>query len=150
MFDLIPFPERRMLTSFRREMDDLFGPFFASGLFSPSFDEGGFLPSVDVSETEKEFVVHAEVPGMDPKDVDISIHHNVLTMRGERKQERKEEKDGRYHVLERRYGNFSRSFALPVDVEADKVEAYYKDGVLSITIPKAKAEVSKKIEVKAA
>ncbi len=102
---------------------------------------------MDVSETGKKIVVNAEIPGMDPKDIDISLNGRVLTIKGERKQEQ-EEKEKRYHHIERRYGFFSRSFELPADVNANKVTANYKDGVLKLNLPKTKGPSVKKIEVK--
>ena len=102
---------------------------------------------MDVSETGKEIVVHAEIPGMDSKDIDISLNGRVLTIKGERKQEH-EDKEKSYHRIERSYGSFSRSFELPADVDADKVKASYKDGVLVLNIPKTKEQSVKKIEVK--
>ena len=84
---------------------------------------------------------------MDPKDIDISLHGNVLTLRGERKHE-KEEKEENFHRVERSYGAFTRSIRLPAEVDADKVNATYKDGVLKIALPKIKEEAVKKIEVK--
>jgi HSP20 family protein len=102
-----------------------------------------------VSETAKAVIVKAEIPGMEAKDIDIAITGDVLTIRGERRQE-KEEKDENTHLVERRYGSFSRSIGLPAEVEADKVDATYKNGVLKITMTKTKKASQKKIEVKAA
>jgi len=96
----------------------------------------------------KQVVVKAELPGMDPKEIDISLHDNVLTLRGERKQE-KEEKDENYHRVERSYGAFVRSFRLSAEVESEKVDASYKDGVLTIKLKKTAKSAAKKIEVKA-
>ncbi len=149
MFSLIPWRETRDLTSFRREMDRLFDRFFEGWPFRLGSEDGYWLPSVDVSETGKEVIVKAEVPGMDPKNIDVSLHDNVLTIRGERKQE-KEEKEEDFHRIERSYGAFCRSIALPAQVDPDKVKAEYKHGVLSIRLPKTKEEAVKKIEVKAA
>ncbi|WP_246041815.1 Hsp20/alpha crystallin family protein [Desulfoglaeba alkanexedens] len=92
-------------------------------------------------------MVKADLPGVDAKDLDIQIVGNVLTVSGEKKQER-EEKDESYHWLERRFGSFSRSIRLPVEVKADEVEAVYKDGVLRIEIPKVESAKPKKIPVK--
>lgn len=103
---------------------------------------------MDVSETDKEVIVKAELPGMDPKEIDVSVRGDILTLAGERKQE-KEEKGVNFHRVERSYGSFSRSIQLPAEVDTGKVEASYKDGVLRITLPKAKAAAVKKIQVKA-
>ena len=107
------------------------------------------MPAVDMRENEKEVVLHAEIPGMDAKDIDISLNGRVLVMQGEREQEH-EEKDKNYHCIERKYGSFSRSLELPADVDGDKVKATYKDGVLTLKLPKTKEQSVKKIEVKPA
>jgi HSP20 family protein len=107
--------------------------------------KGEWMPSLDVSETKDNIVVKAEVPGMDAKDIDISLANDVLTAKGEKRQE-KEEKDENYHRVERSYGAFSRSIRLPKDVQSNKIKANYKNGVLRITLPKS--EDAKKKEVK--
>jgi HSP20 family protein len=107
------------------------------------------MPSVDVSESDKELIVRAELPGMDPKEIDISMSGNVLTIKGERKHEREEKKEN-FHLVERSSGSFSRSIQLPTEVKPEKIQATYKDGILSISMPKTKAEAVKKIEVKTA
>jgi len=147
MLELIPWRERRELDRFRREMDRLFDEFFEMRPLRRLFGEGEWIPSVDVSENPKEIVVHAEVPGIDPKDIDITIHGRTLTLKGEKKSE-KEEKDVNYHRIERRYGAFSRTLELPTDVDPDNAKATYKDGVLKLVIPKTKEQAVKKIEVK--
>lgn len=134
----------------RREMDSLFENFsngFAPGSFEGRF--GAFSPKVDVTESDKEIKVSAELPGMDEKDIDISLHNNMLSIRGEKKEE-KEDKGKDYYRMERSYGSFSRTIQVPAEVEADKVEATFKKGVLSISLPKtARAvEETKKIAVK--
>lgn len=146
MFDLIPWRERKELSQLRREMDNLFDRFFEGWPFRLGAREGEWAPSLDISETQKDLLVKVEVPGIDPKDIDISLHGDMLTIKGERKQE-KEEKDENFHRIERSYGVFSRSIRLPVEVEGDKVKATYKNGVLKITLPKVKEAASKKIEV---
>jgi HSP20 family protein len=146
MLDLVPW-HRRELDRFRGEMDRLFNRFFDLGLPELGLGEGEWMPSVDVSETGKEVIVNAEVPGMEPKDIDISLSGNMLTLKGERKRE--EEKKGEsFHRVERSYGAFTRTIQLPAEVDADKVDATYKDGVLKIRMPKTKEEPVKKIEVK--
>jgi HSP20 family protein len=103
-------------------------------------------PSIDVSESDKDFVVKADIPGVDPKDVDISIDNNSLVISGEKRQE-EEEKGRNYYRLERSYGTFRRTFVLPSDAEVDKVKASSKDGVVTITIPKSAVSASKKVEI---
>lgn len=147
MLGLTPWRERWELDHFRSEMDNLFDRFFDLAPFSRLRGAGDWMPVVDVTETGKEVVVQAELPGMEAKDIDISLNGKVLTLKGERKQV-KEDKDKNYHRIERRYGSFSRSIELPADVEADKVEAKYKDGVLKISLTKTKEQSVKKVEVK--
>jgi HSP20 family protein len=107
------------------------------------------MPSIDVTETDKEIEITAELPGLERKDVDISIEDDLLTIRGEKKVETKEEdKDKNYHVSERSYGVFYRVIQLPPGVDPASIQAVMSKGVLKLTIPKpAKAE-PKKIEVK--
>jgi HSP20 family protein len=111
-------------------------------------DKGGLMPAFDISEAEDQFIVKADLPGIDPKSLDISLSGNVLTISGEKKQER-EEKTEHYYSVERQFGSFSRSFMLPGDVKEEGIEANYKDGVLTVTFPKTEHARQKKIEVKA-
>lgn len=105
------------------------------------------MPSMDVSETGKEIIVNAELPGMDATNIDISVRGSVLTLKRERKREY-EEGDENLHRVERRYGAFSRSIGLPAEVDSEKAEATYKDGVLRLILPKTKEESVRKIQVK--
>jgi HSP20 family protein len=100
-----------------------------------------------VAETKNDVVVKAEVPGMDPKDIDISLSNGVLTIKGEKKQER-EEKEENYHLLERSYGSFTRSVQLPGEVQSDKISASYRNGVLKVTLPKSEEAKKKEIKIK--
>ena len=109
------------------------------------------MPAVDVVESEKAYEITAELPGMDEKNIEVKVTDGRLTVKGE-KQEEKEEKEKDYYLQERHYGSFERSFDLPESVEPDKIEASFKKGVLTVTLPK-KAEAqkaAKKIEVKSA
>jgi len=92
-------------------------------------------PAVDVTDTEKTYEVTAELPGMDEKNVEVKFANGVLTIKGEKKEE-KEEKQKDYHLSERRYGSFQRSFTVPDGVDADKIEATFKNGVLTVSLPK--------------
>jgi HSP20 family protein len=123
---------------------NLFGKEWEGALPSTSWN-----PSVDVFETEHEVVFKAELPGMNTKDIDVRLENNVLTLKGERHFE-KETKEENYHRVEREYGTFSRSFALPTVVNADKVTAEYKDGVLKIVLPKKEEVTAKPITIAAA
>lgn len=144
-YGIEPWRPFRELGALREEMDKLWNRFFEWPSSEPS--RGEWIPFLDVSETKDNIVVRAEVPGMDPKDIDVSYADGVLTVRGEKKQE-KEEKDENYHMMERRYGSFSRSIRLAHEIESDKIKADYKDGVLKISLPKS--EEAKKKEVKVA
>ncbi len=135
---------------FRKEFDDLFDNFFRSFDLQPFEGRTGtFSPRLDVAEDGKEIRISAELPGMDEKDIDVSLQGGMLTIRGEKKEE-KEDKGKDYYRMERSYGSFSRTLSIPVEVESDKIEAHFRKGVLSITLPKTAktAEESKKITVK--
>jgi HSP20 family protein len=105
------------------------------------------LPSIDVSETEDSIILRAEVPDINPEDLDISITDDTLRIRGERKEKRVEEKGG-VQRTERRYGSFSRTLQLPCRVDADDVKATYSEGILNIVMPKYKPEQAKEIKIK--
>jgi HSP20 family protein len=125
-------------------MDSVFERFFDGWPFRTR-EAGKWMPVMDVSEKDKEIIVKAEIPGMDPKDIDISLQNGLLTIRGERKQEKEES----FHKVERSYGAFSRSVRLPAEVDEDKVMATYTNGVLTLEMRKTKEAAAKKIEVKA-
>ena len=151
--------------AFRGEMDRLFdrfgGGFFGFPSMRKLFDvdplwrddamTGTTMPAVDVSEDDKVFKVTAELPGMTEKDVDVTVTGDLLVVKGEKRQEH-EEKDKNRYLAERSYGSFQRSFYLPDSVARDKVTAEFKDGVLTVMLPKTVAAqaLHKKVEVKAA
>jgi len=135
--------------SLRNEMNRLFDSFFDDFNIRPFRERWGkIFPQVNIKENNKQIEVSAEMPGIDQKDVDISIYNNVLTLRGEKKQE-KEDKDGDYYHKECSYGSFHRDIALPCEVEEEKVKADFKKGVLKITLPKKEEtqRKAKKIEI---
>ena len=132
------------LTGMQQEMNRLFDEFF--GDRRSELAEGSWMPAVDVSETESEIVVRAELPGMTQDDIELNLQENVLTLKGEKKQEHQEEKEN-FHRVERNYGSFTRSFTLPCDANLDAVTATFKDGVLVITLPKSEVAKPKKIEI---
>jgi HSP20 family protein len=134
------------LSRMQEEMNRFFDDFF--GEHQHGLAEGAWLPAVDVSETDDEFVVRAELPGMSQEDIDINVQDNILTLKGEKKQEQKEDKENFYR-LERSYGSFSRSFTLPAGVNPDDIKANFKDGVLEVTMPKTEAAKPKKIAITA-
>lgn len=108
-----------------------------------------WTPSVDISETEGEYQIKAEIPDVKKEDVKVTLEDGVLTIQGERKQE-KEEKGKKFHRIERSYGSFVRSFSLPDVIEEEKVKAEFKDGVLNLHLPKSEKAKPKAIEVKVA
>ncbi len=150
---IIPFPSRRLTNkirendlfyNLRRELDKFFEP-------DLSFKRENFslMPSIEVKENNNELIVTTELPGVDEKDIDVSLSNNTLTIKGEKKSE-KEETEDNYYISERSYGNFSRSFTLPYDVEPEAVKAKFSKGVLTISFSKSQAmqQKTKKIEIK--
>ena len=130
---------------FRREIDRLFGDFSGRGLAARE----GFAPRLEVSETEEQVVVSAELPGMDEKDLDVTFSHGRLVISGEKKAEREEkDEEESYTLLERSYGSFSRAVDLGEGVDVGKASASYKNGILTVKIPKAEAARTRKIDVK--
>ncbi len=129
----------------QREMNTLFEDFFRN--FGHHEDANGFVPHLEVRENEKEFIIKAELPGMDEKDVSVSLSGDVLTISGEKKEEKT---DGQTHRVETKYGLFRRELALPHGLVLDKIEAVFTKGVLKITLPKLPQEDEKikKIEIK--
>ena len=105
-----------------------------------------WIPAADIYESDSELVVNLDLPGVDPKMVDLRVENNVLTIRGERQFEEKQNKEN-YHRVERSYGAFARSFTLSTSVDPEKIRANYKAGVLSITLPKAEAAKPKRIQI---
>ena len=120
----------------QREMNRLFDNFMSDFSLFPSRERFmDSFPQIDLKDTDKEIVVDVEIPGMDEKDIHISMSDNVLTIRGEKQQE-KEEKKGNFYHVERSYGSFHRDIPLHAEIEEDKVSAKYKKGVLKINLPK--------------
>ncbi|MDZ7316023.1 MAG: Hsp20/alpha crystallin family protein [candidate division KSB1 bacterium] len=136
----------RELNTLQREMNRMFESFFRD-FEEESGGELAWYPSIDVKETNDKVEVFAELPGMRKEDIKVSVRDNVLQISGEKKRE-EEEKDANYHRIERVYGTFSRTITLPAHVEIGKVEAYFKDGVLRLTLPKAEEEKPRQIEIK--
>ena len=141
-----------------KEMDDLQGRFAKLFGLTPAHTGNGgkelmtiteWEPTVDIIEDEKEYLVKADLPDVKKEDVKVTVENNVLTITGERKFE-KEEKDKKYHRIERSYGNFLRSFTLPDGADGSKVNAEFKDGVLKVHLPKSDKAKPKAVEVKVA
>jgi HSP20 family protein len=137
------------LSTLQREIDRLFDDFTRGWPTFGGLVTKDMLPSMDVTETDKEIEITAELPGLEDKDVEINVTDNVLTIRGEKKAE-KEEKDKDYRLVERTYGAFSRTVELPAGVDADMIKASIAKGVLTVTVPKPAPAAVKKVEVKAA
>ncbi len=137
-----PFKE---LQSLQERMDQIWDSSIASN--KDQLSRGDWLPQVDIFEKDKNVVIKAELPGMKKDDIDVSIENNVLTLKGKREME-KEISESDFHRIERAYGTFIRSFSLPKTVDAEKIKASYNDGVLMLTLPKAKEAEPKRIEIK--
>lgn len=146
MFDLVPWrrTKRDLLDVFRTDFDEMFNRFFVD--FPRLRLVDGVYPYVDISETDKELIVKAEIPGMDPKDIDITLRDGMLSIKGERKQE-KEDKGEHYRRIERCYGSFTRNLRLPYEVSENKVKAECKDGILTIKLPKTGKSKEKHIKI---
>lgn len=139
------------VNNLRQEMDQLFYNFFnRSGLsaLNTSLTDSLLRPTLDIGASDKEYTITIEVPGVDQKDVKIEVADNVLTVRGEKKQE-KEGKEKNYYRIERSYGSFQRVLSLPEDADQDKIKASFKNGVLTVTMPRVALPDSqiKRIEI---
>jgi len=148
---------RRTPTTPYLSRDPFFGPFFErifnsdpfrgeSLVWSEDLTDRPWKPAVDVKETKDAFVLEAELPGLAKDDIHITLEDSVLRLSGERRFEKEEEKDN-YHRIERAYGSFSRSFTLGSGVDATKVAAAFKDGVLTVTVPKAEESKPRQIDI---
>jgi len=146
---IVPWARRNRseLGTLRSQMDELFDGFL-HGLDRPlSFFTERAWPAIDVAEKDDAIVVRAEVPGCTPDDIEISVYGNTLTLSGEKKESHEDKRDGYYH-LESTYGSFRRDIPMPTEVDPDKIEAVVKDGVLSVTLPKAEKSKAVKVKVK--
>ncbi len=154
MFDLLPWRRKEEEPGslptpwlFRREFDDLIERFFGD---EPLISRGTFgrifTPAVNIAENENEITLTAEIPGMDKNDLDVTLTGDTLTIKGEKKAEH-EEKSDNFHRIERSYGSFTRSFSLPCEVQQDKIDANYKDGVLTLKLPKSEHCRSKSVKI---
>ena len=132
----------------RSEMDRLLDTFLFGKPKTRGFaEQEEWQPPIDVAETESELIVNVEIPGVDPRDIDVSLTGDTLFVKGEKKPET-EEKAEDYHLLERNYGTFTRSIHLPVEVQNDKISASYKNGVLTVVLPKPERAQKKEIKIK--
>ena len=130
------------LFGLRREIDRLF-----EDTFQGRGDRSTWTPTVNVRESNKELTFEFELPGLKPDQVEITAENGVLTITGERKEERKEGEESRYHIIERTYGAFSRSFALPQGVDEEQIDADFEDGVLRVHVPKAALPQPRRIQI---
>jgi len=142
---LIPYVRRSEVPAVSRLFDEFFNDF----PFTSSVVEGkeNWIPSVDILEKEGNIVLRAELPGMNEKEIELKVEGDTLILKGERKME-SEDKKSNYHRIERSYGSFTRSFRLPDTVDSEKIDADYKNGVLTITIPKKSEVKPREIPVK--
>lgn len=132
------------LLDLQRQINRLFDISFSR--FPVRFEAEEFLPAIDLYEMDQEYVIEAELPGLNQKEIEVNIEDDYLTIKGEKKRER-EIKSEDYHRAERFYGKFERRIALPSDIDKEKVKASYKDGVLKITLPKREEAKPKQIKV---
>jgi HSP20 family protein len=150
MFDILPWKrnKEKQASELHREVENIYDRFFEPNLLPSSylFGEGRWDPSIDVSEGRKAITIKAEIPGIEAKDFDISINGRRLTIKGEKKQEQKQEDESFYRV-ERSYGYFNRTIQLPAAVNPDKVDATYKRGILKIRLRKSKDNASRRIKI---
>lgn len=143
-------PSRSLMTQFRTEMDRLFDRFFRDpwgGLDEAFHALGSWHPSLDVTEDDKHVTVRADLPGVDPEDMNLSVTRTALTLSGEKREER-EEKKGMAFWAERRFGSFYRQIQLPAEVDDKDVDAQYENGVLTVRLRKLHTESPRKVQIK--
>lgn len=144
--ELTPWKPLREMEPFKKEMDRLWSQFFGEGVLGER-SEKGWLPPLNVMENKDSLIIEAELPGLDANDIDVNLSGDILTIKGEKKEEKTE--DGKhYHCTECHVGFFQRSFRLPVSVHSDKVDAGFDKGVLKITLPKTEEAKEKQIKIK--
>jgi HSP20 family protein len=145
MMDLIPKKPFSELSTVRNEMDRLWNRFLDDWPLPTAFTKG-WAPMADISETKDKLIIKAELPGLEPEDIKLSLSGNLLTIEGEKKKE-KEEKDEHHYYMERYSGSFQRSFRLPVEVQENKIDAKFDKCVLTITMPKTTKSQKKEIKI---
>jgi len=149
MSNIIRWSPFRELEDMQARLNRVFGLAPERGQSEEPFLLADWAPAADIQETDKEYTVNVDLPDVKREDVKVELLDGALTIRGERRQE-KEEKGKRFHRIERQYGQFVRRFALPGEVDASKVQAQFRDGVLKVTLPKSPAATPKSVEVKVA
>lgn len=145
--NIVRYDPFRELRGLQDEMNRLFSSSFSRGGSDEQMFGGAWNPNVDIFENKDNIVLEAELPGMKPEDVDISIENNLLTISGERKFEKKNEGDN-FHRVERGYGSFTRSFTLPPTVTSENASAEFENGVLRLTLAKREEAKARRIEIK--
>jgi len=133
------------LDIFRRNISDLFDDFFS--LKPSGFFDSSWVPAIDVDEDNKGIYIKAEIPGIDEKNLEVNVENNILTIKGEKSEESRRGDDKRSLIMERRYGSFQRSIRLPEGIKSDQIKAEFKNGLLTLDIPKEKMEEPKKIRI---
>ena len=146
MRSLATWKPMRSLFDIQSEMNYVFGNVFGGTLHRAETRPRDWAPAVDISEVGDNVEVRAEIPGVSEEDVHVSVTDHVLTLRGEKKQDSSEER-GSYYRVERDYGSFQRTFALPKDFQTENITATFKNGVLTVSIPKAEEAKPKEIEI---
>ncbi len=147
MAELVRWNPFREMARLREEMDRLTSALFSETMPEITFARSVWAPAVNIAETDDNYIITAELPGISKDDIKVTYENGVLTIQGEKKQE-KEEKGKTWHRVEAVYGAFERSFRLPSLIQADKISAEYKDGVLTLTLPKAEEAKPKQITIK--
>jgi HSP20 family protein len=130
---------------FRKSISDLFDDFFA--LKHGSLYDSDYIPAVDVKEDEKNIYVKADIPGIDEKNLNVNFEKNILTIRGEKSEERRDDRDKKVLIMERKYGSFQRSSRLPDGINSERTKANNKNGVLTIDIPRERIKKPKKVKI---
>jgi HSP20 family protein len=133
--------------SLRRDIDRLFDEAFGGGEAGGVRNGEVWMPPANIREAQNELRIELELPGVSPDRVDVSVDKGILTISGEKREERKEGDEGRWHLVERRYGTFARSFSLPQGTDEEQIGADFRDGVLSVRIPKLPAAQPRRIQV---
>ena len=134
------------LFNLHNQMGRVFGDLLSSNDSESTEENSSWIPTVDISEMDSGFEIHAELPGVAQEDVQVSVTDNLLTIKGEKNQ-KQESKNKSFHRVERRYGTFQRSFTLPRHVDTGSIKADYKNGILTLTIPKAESAKPKEIQI---
>ena len=145
--NIVPWKPFDELKTMRKEMDNLWDRFFPETPLHERYAGHEWLPAIDLKETKDKLVVKAELPGLETKDIDLTLTEDILTIRGEKKEE-KEEKDERRYFVERYCGAFERRIKLPTLVKTDRIDATFKKGILTINLPKSEEARKKEIKIK--